>query len=367
MQQLLQAVWTEDGDLLVNLDKLFDSAATFMLYVTLAFAAICFVWLGVASRNAEKFAKTKKIVVGIAVGYAVATIALLGYLKMAYYVLDGKINVNFWLVVGLFALVATLLVVGLLLKRFAKDGEKIMKWYAPCAVAVVAACAVVSVIVIPAKKDYYEPLSKAGMYVFTALLVAVVAVLTVLFGKREKSVDATKEVAYAAICLALSYALSYVKFFSLPQGGSVTFASLLPLMLYSYMFGARKGVLAGVVYGLLQFVQSPQFYQPMQVLLDYPIAFGAIGVAGIGRNLGLKNVTAQFVVGAVAAGVLRYLAHVISGYYVFSSWAMEGYTAFSWAVVYNLFVIVDVVIVVVAGALLFASRSARAAILSAGE
>ena len=115
---------------------------------------------------------------------------------------------------------------------------------------------------------------------------------------------------------------------------------------------------AGVVYGLLQCVQSPQIYQPMQVLLDYPVAFGAIGVAGIAKNIRFTDKPlVKFIIGASVACVLRYFAHVISGYYVFSSWAMEGYTALSWAIVYNLFVIAELAIILVVGSVLFSSKS----------
>ena len=210
-----------------------------------------------------------------------------------------------------------------------------------------------------AKKDYYEPLNKTGMYVFTGVLVAVSVALAMIFDK-SKGGDTTKSVSYAAICLALSYALSFIKLFSLPQGGSVTFASMLPLMLYSYMFGAKKGLIAGVVYGLLQFIQSPQYYQSMQVLLDYPIAFGVLGLAGLFNNSKvIKGATARFIVGSCLAVTCRYLAHVLSGYYVFSSWAMPGYTAFSWAVVYNLFIMVELAIIVAVSAGLFSSRAFR--------
>ena len=99
----------------------------------------------------------------------------------------------------------------------------------------------------------------------------------------------------------------------------------------------------------------------MQALLDYPIAFGALGLAGIARNFKfLKgNIIAEFSVGATIAILLRYFSHVISGYFVFSSWAMEGYTAVSWAFVYNLFTIVDLAIVLVVGVIALSSRTVR--------
>ena len=68
----------------------------------------------------------------------------------------------------------------------------------------------------------------------------------------------TKSLVYGALCIALSFALSYVKLFSMPMGGSVTLCSMLPLMFYSYRFGLSKGLLAGLAYGLLQLIQKPE-------------------------------------------------------------------------------------------------------------
>ena len=132
---------------------------------------------------------------------------------------------------------------------------------------------------------------------------------------------------------------------------------MLPLLIYSYLFGARKGVLAGAIYGVLQCLQSPQIYQPMQVLLDYPIAFACIGLAGAFNGVkAIKSPVAKFALGASLALVGRYLAHFLSGYYVFSSWAMPGYTALTWSLVYNLYIIVELAIVLAVGIWLFCSK-----------
>ena len=163
-------------------------------------------------------------------------------------------------------------------------------------IALVAYSVVLLFVVKP--EQGYEPItSKTLMYVLSAIVIAVIAVLAFLGGSENKQYN-TKALTYGAICIALSFALSYIKFFQLPQHGSVTFASLLPLALYSYMFGTKKGVIAGIIYGFLQFIQSPSFYEPMQALLDYPIAFAAIGVAGIARKF-------AFLKGGRAAGICR--------------------------------------------------------------
>ena len=74
---------------------------------------------------------------------------------------------------------------------------------------------------------------------------------------------------------------------------------------------------------------------------------------------------AEFAVGATIAVLLRYFSHVISGYYVFSSWAMEGYTAVSWAFVYNAFIFADLAIVLVMGILVLSTKTMKRTILMA--
>ncbi len=361
MWEYLEGMWGgEYSDVpFVNLDKLFDVAASFALYVTVALL-LGLIIAAVVIRNRDEvyLAGARKTMLGVVIGYSAGIISVLGFIKLLYYYFDGKINTNFYLVAGMFALILVLVAAGIIIKK--RCNPTVMRWYTLGAVVLAAAYAVVLVCVIPAKGEAYEPLNAAGMYCFSAALVAA-AVLSVFFFDKGRASDSARSVSYAAICIAASFALSYIKLFSLPQGGSVTFASLLPLMLYAYMFGPKRGMIAGVVYGMLQFIQSPQFYHPMQVLLDYPIAFGVIGLAGIAKNFKfLKgNIIAEFSVGAVIGVLFRYFAHVISGYYVFSSWRMEGYTALSWAFVYNLFNFADLAIVLVAGVLALSSRSLR--------
>lgn len=350
---------TVSEQLLERFENAFDVASQIALYITIAFVAAMVIW-AIAIRNKDDayVAKCRKIMLWLTIAYAVLTIAELGALKIVCYVLDEKVNANFWLMIGMFALVAVGVVVTVLM------GFKKVSGYKWCGLAFAVAVAIYAIVilcVIPAKKADYEPLSTWQMYLFSGILVIAIVLMSVFGDKEKQSEFNTKSLTYAAICVATSFALSYVKFFSLPQGGSVTFASMLPLCLYSYMFGTRKGVIAGVVYGLLQFIQSPQFYQPMQALLDYPIAFSAIGLAGIARRFKfLKgNMFAEFAVGTSIAIVLRYFAHVISGYFVFSSWMMPGYTAVSWAFVYNLFTIVDLAIVLAVGLVALASKTVR--------
>ena len=200
--------------------------------------------------------------------------------------------------------------------------------------------------------------SEFGLYLCTVAIIAVIVLITFLLGKKIDC-NHTKSIVYGALCIALGFALSYVRLFEMPQGGSVTLASLLPLMLYSYAFGIRKGVFIGIIYGLLQFIQAPWFYHPMQFLLDYPIAFCAVGLSGLLRELKLfdKIKPLQFALSAIIAIIIRYLSHVISGIFVFGSGDPENYSAVAWSFLYNSFAFVDLAIALVAGCALTASKS----------
>lgn len=201
--------------------------------------------------------------------------------------------------------------------------------------------------------------SPIQLYIYAILLILAIASIAIFLGKKTDNKLRSKSLVYASICIAMSFALSYIRFLELPQGGSITFASLLPLIIYSYIFGSRKGVIAGVIYGFLQFIQAPWFYHPVQFLLDYPIAFAAIGITGIFREIKLFNGKRllQFAIGAVVAVIFRYLSHVVSGIFVFGSGDPENYGAVAWSFLYNAFSLADMAISLLIGGFLFASKS----------
>lgn len=144
----------------------------------------------------------------------------------------------------------------------------------------------------------------------------------------------TRMLATAAICIAMSYLLSYLKLFSMPTGGSITVLSMLPLMLFSWMYGVGPGMLAGAAYGLLQLIQRPEIYHIVQVLFDYPLAFAMLGLAGLFRKVDRPW--------ALPAGVLvacfgRFLCHLFTGMVFFGSYApaADFWSIFVYSAVYN--------------------------------
>ncbi|MDK2992287.1 MAG: thiamine transporter [Clostridiales bacterium] len=149
-----------------------------------------------------------------------------------------------------------------------------------------------------------------------AVVIAVLAVVGFLAVIGPKAHFNTKSVVYGGLCIAVAFILSYIRFYHWPQGGSITLASMLPMFVYAYIFGPAAGIAAGVAYGLLQLIQDPFIVHPVQVLLDYIIAFGALGLAGYCRN----NIS----LGVLLGGFGRFMASFLSGVIFFASYAPEG-------------------------------------------
>ena len=59
-----------------------------------------------------------------------------------------------------------------------------------------------------------------------------------------------------AVMLALAFALSSAKLFEMPLGGSVTVASMLPIMLISFKWGNKTGLITAFLYSITQALQA---------------------------------------------------------------------------------------------------------------
>ena len=346
------------------LKRVIESVQGFALWLVIALAVVLIAAaLIVKFRFPGRMRGFALTATGIVVGCAAGLISVILYMQISRMALQGEINLYFWLIVGLFAYLFAAVLANLFVHLFAKKAFKPVLWGT---LALFAAYVVVILCLFPTQEGY-EPKNNALYIVLTVVLVAAILVLAVLFDRKKGSASDTKQLAYAGVCIATAFALSYVKFFSLPMGGSVTLVSMLPIMLYAYMFGAKRGVLVGVIYGLLQCIQSPQIYEPVQVLLDYPIAFGALGLAGIFKGMkGLKgNMLLEFVLGMVVACVGRYVSHVLSGYFVFYSWSVfEAGKELLYSLAYNAFIFVDLALDVLVGAALLSSGAMRRQIAS---
>ncbi len=155
-------------------------------------------------------------------------------------------------------------------------------------------------------------------------------VLIATLGKKKTR---SHELVFAAVSIALSFVLSFIKVKVGAEGGSVTLASFVPLIIYAYVAGARKGLLAGAIYGLLQIVEGGVwFVDVVQLLCDYILAFALIGLAPLFKNVS-KNKAVGVYVGTAVAVFARFLMHTIAGMYFYPEMAFGD--ALLTSVVYN--------------------------------
>ena len=171
-------------------------------------------------------------------------------------------------------------------------------------------------------------LTPIGNAVFIVLIVALLVIAANLSSKNEKF--SSKRLAFCALAMALATVTSFIKFVHLPMGGSLTLFSMFFICFTGYLYGTKVGIITGVAYGLLQLIIDPYIVHPAQLIIDYPLAFGALGLAGI-----LSNTKNGLIKGVVIGTLGRYICHVITGYIFFGIYAPEGMNAMIYSLTYN--------------------------------
>lgn len=307
----------------------------------------------------RKIQRLQKYAIGIATGFAITMVVVFAYVKFQCNIDDMQAKLFYPILATLITAVAG--AIAMLVSSLFND--KAVKISLIVTAALLLGCFIATMVLMAQYygdiAEYYPNANLVGMIV-SAVVFMVIMVVMWFVGDKRKMSD-TRSIVYGAISIALSFALSYAKLFKLPQGGSVTFASLLPLMVYCCMFGTRRGLVVCTIYGVLQALQDPFIIHPMQFLLDYPLAFGLIGVSGIFMEKGVfkeKKIVA-FLLGGIIAVVLRYACHVCSGVFAFADYAdLDKYgSAIVYSMAYNSFTFVDMALALVAGSTLFASKS----------
>ena len=179
----------------------------------------------------------------------------------------------------------------------------------------------------------------AATWIALALIVAFGVILALVTPKVKWN---AKMLATGALCIAIGFVLSYIRLVHMPQGGSITPASMLPVMMFAYAYGFGPGILCGVAYGILQMFQDPYIVGWVQAALDYPLAFAAIALAALARRLPERW---GWLVAIALGGLGRFACHVLSGVVFFAEYAEgTGLSPFVYSVSYNAFVFVDLVI-----------------------
>ena len=178
---------------------------------------------------------------------------------------------------------------------------------------------------------------KPEVWAVVAVIVLISIIAGVILSKRKDTISAdsannTRKVVYGGMCIALAFILSYIRLYRMPQGGSITPGSMLPIILYSIIFGPVAGITAGVSYGFLQFLQDGGVIHWAQLFLDYPLAFGFLGIAGmVPRNF---NIRTRIVAGTLLAVIGRGAMHVLSGAIFFAEYAGDA-NPWIYSIIYN--------------------------------
>lgn len=176
--------------------------------------------------------------------------------------------------------------------------------------------------------------STAGKIAVTAFILVFFIIILIPSSKEKDKTHGSrpdaKALTISALLAALALGLGQIKIFEMPFGGTVTLFSMLPLALCGYYLGTRRGVLTGFAVGLMNLIFGPYVIHPLQLLIDYPFAFGALGLSGLFRNR--KN---GLVTGYLFGLFARYLCAVASGIIFFGDYAPEGFNAVTWSLWYN--------------------------------
>jgi len=157
----------------------------------------------------------------------------------------------------------------------------------------------------------------------------------------------------AGLAIALTYILSLIILFQLPQGGAIHPASMAPLIFFAFRWGGRKGILVGVVYGMFHFLLGLKFtIHPMSIILDYLMGYGILGIAGFIRPSACWKIAA----GTLLACMGRCALSIISGAVIFAAYAPKGQNPWIYSAIYNISYIVPEMILTVIVAYIFYPR-----------
>jgi len=145
--------------------------------------------------------------------------------------------------------------------------------------------------------------------------------------KGYTNYSTSRVLAEIAIFVALATTLSLIIVYTLPQGGSITAASMVPILWLALRRGPKIGIIAGVLYGFIQLALLPYVINPVQLLLDYPLAFGILGLAGFFLK--------KPVLGAAVGITGRFVVHFVAGVVYWAPVYAPTLDPFAYSAIYN--------------------------------
>ena len=177
------------------------------------------------------------------------------------------------------------------------------------------------------------------------------------YNKSDHVKSSTRRLVECGVLIAIATVLSMLKVAQLPYGGSITAASMLPIIIIAYRHGTKTGLITGFVYGLVQLVLGVNNLSYATtwkgalaiVLLDYVVAFLFLGLGGIFRRENDRQ-GISIALGALLGAVLRYLCHVASGATVWAGLSIPTADALKFSFIYNATYMVPETIVLIIAA-----------------
>ncbi|MGM0501499.1 MAG: energy-coupled thiamine transporter ThiT [Bacillota bacterium] len=147
-----------------------------------------------------------------------------------------------------------------------------------------------------------------------------------------------KKLAESGVSLALAVVLGFFTVYKMPQGGSVSL-EMLPIIFIALRWNWKDGVILGAAYGIIQIMFSNSIFHWAQVILDYPVAFALLGLAGVIGNLSEEKTLTEssriISIGVLLAGSLRFIIHFLSGMIFFAEYAPAGQPVWLYSLIYN--------------------------------
>lgn len=161
----------------------------------------------------------------------------------------------------------------------------------------------------------------------------------------------------SAIMLAFAAVLSVIKIIDMPYGGSVTACSMLPLLIITYRYGTRWGLLTSLTYGLIQMLLGMDNLSyatgflpvAMIILFDYLVAFSVLGLGGLFRRKSLSQGT-SLALASLVTGLLRYLCHACTGFTVWADASLPFRENLIFSLSYNAAYMLPEILILMLGA-----------------
>ncbi|MGL4450789.1 MAG: energy-coupled thiamine transporter ThiT [Sarcina sp.] len=158
--------------------------------------------------------------------------------------------------------------------------------------------------------------------------IAFVVFIGVGFSKKKPSL---KKMIVIALFAAMAFILSFIKLFSLPQGGSINLLPFVPIMLISIFYGVTEGMTCGLIFGVLSLITGGHIVGIAEALMDYILANVTLGLAGIvGRNTKSK-----ILIGSIIAVLLSVFSNILSGVYFYGMYAPPEMNLWWYSIIYN--------------------------------